>query len=304
VEAFKNLLAALNAEQRGSESVCKCPAHDDSNPSLWLKESNGKILLHCFSGCSQSSVIDALRARGLWSDAEAATRSLPPGIPYFWPPAAVLKAAGKEPSPDNTKSYVAHYPYHAASGEIIGHVVRYEGHGKKDLIPFFKRSGGQWRSGLGMKSGRPLFNLHRLDEHTRLIVVVEGEKCASLLQDYLDRTNWSACVITWPSGASAAGKADWSPVIKVLNDYHEAEIIIWPDKDTPGAAAAKKLVEIIHGQCSSPVSVIDVEQFEGEAEGFDCADWLPGKTYEDFKALKKLVALPDKKKTGNQQNEN
>lgn len=43
-----------------------CPAHDDKNPSLSLRETEGKILFHCFAGCSQSSVLDALQSQGLW----------------------------------------------------------------------------------------------------------------------------------------------------------------------------------------------------------------------------------------------
>ena len=45
-----------------------CPAHDDNSPSLSISDSNGKTLVHCFSGCSQTEVIDALKAKGLWPD--------------------------------------------------------------------------------------------------------------------------------------------------------------------------------------------------------------------------------------------
>jgi hypothetical protein len=47
-----------------------CPAHDpdrtDQTPSLSLSENGGKILVHCFNGCSQEAVITALRERDLW----------------------------------------------------------------------------------------------------------------------------------------------------------------------------------------------------------------------------------------------
>lgn len=44
-----------------------CPAHDDKTPSLRISEStDGRVLVHCFAGCSQKSVIDALRSLGLW----------------------------------------------------------------------------------------------------------------------------------------------------------------------------------------------------------------------------------------------
>ncbi len=49
-------------------SAC-CPAHDDRNPSLSVSESNGKILVKCFAGCTQEEVIGSLRDLGLWHTA-------------------------------------------------------------------------------------------------------------------------------------------------------------------------------------------------------------------------------------------
>ena len=43
-----------------------CPAHDDNNPSLSISQKADRVLVHCWSGCSQSEVIQALRDRGLW----------------------------------------------------------------------------------------------------------------------------------------------------------------------------------------------------------------------------------------------
>ena len=38
-----------------------CPAHDDSSPSLSVTQSSdGKILLHCFAGCSIEEITGAL----------------------------------------------------------------------------------------------------------------------------------------------------------------------------------------------------------------------------------------------------
>lgn len=61
---------ALALEGRRSKAgwVCKCPAHDDRSPSLSLRDDNGRVLVYCFSGCSQVDVIAALRARGLWPE--------------------------------------------------------------------------------------------------------------------------------------------------------------------------------------------------------------------------------------------
>ena len=44
---------------RSSFEAC-CPAHDDSSPSLLISIAHdGRILLHCFSGCSVHEICDA-----------------------------------------------------------------------------------------------------------------------------------------------------------------------------------------------------------------------------------------------------
>jgi len=48
--------------------MARCPSHDDRTPSLSITDRNGKALLHCFAGCEQRAVIEALRARGLWPE--------------------------------------------------------------------------------------------------------------------------------------------------------------------------------------------------------------------------------------------
>ena len=49
--------------------IACCPAHNDRNPSLAVSDVGGKILVKCFSGCDQDSVIGALRDSGLWHTA-------------------------------------------------------------------------------------------------------------------------------------------------------------------------------------------------------------------------------------------
>jgi hypothetical protein len=48
-----------------------CPAHDDKSPSLSITDADDKILVHCFSGCTQDEVLDALRSQGMWHEASA-----------------------------------------------------------------------------------------------------------------------------------------------------------------------------------------------------------------------------------------
>lgn len=46
--------------------IACCPAHDDKSPSLSLTDLGDKVLFHCFAGCSQTEVMEALTARGFW----------------------------------------------------------------------------------------------------------------------------------------------------------------------------------------------------------------------------------------------
>lgn len=41
--------------------VARCPAHDDRGPSLAVRElEDGRVLLHCFAGCSVDEVVGAV----------------------------------------------------------------------------------------------------------------------------------------------------------------------------------------------------------------------------------------------------
>jgi DNA primase len=50
----------------GRHGRCRCPAHDDRTPSLSVSEGpDGRLLTHCFAGCSPERVWRALKDRGL-----------------------------------------------------------------------------------------------------------------------------------------------------------------------------------------------------------------------------------------------
>jgi len=63
----ERLATALHGRRTGAGWVASCPAHDDRDPSLSIQDADdGKVLVHCHSGCLQSRVVTALRSRGLW----------------------------------------------------------------------------------------------------------------------------------------------------------------------------------------------------------------------------------------------
>lgn len=74
-DAALSILTALGGNK--ASGMCRCPAHDDGNPSLSVSERNGKVLFKCFAGCTQDAVLAALRQRGLWPLATARTTKSP-----------------------------------------------------------------------------------------------------------------------------------------------------------------------------------------------------------------------------------
>jgi putative DNA primase/helicase len=57
----ENFLAKLRGVRReGSAWKALCPAHADKNPSLSIRQTDGKTLIHCYAGCSSESVLAAL----------------------------------------------------------------------------------------------------------------------------------------------------------------------------------------------------------------------------------------------------
>ena len=48
----------------GRGGMCRCPAHNDSSPSLSVRVGDTSLLLHCFAGCETADVMRELRRGG------------------------------------------------------------------------------------------------------------------------------------------------------------------------------------------------------------------------------------------------
>ncbi len=63
----EQIAAALDGKKSGNGHwMARCPAHEERTPSFRISDRDGRVLVHCFGGCSKESVIEALRSRGLW----------------------------------------------------------------------------------------------------------------------------------------------------------------------------------------------------------------------------------------------
>jgi putative DNA primase/helicase len=60
------VLAGHKVTARGGNYLVPCPAHDDANPSLSIRDGkHGGIVAYCFAGCPADAVLNALHRRGL-----------------------------------------------------------------------------------------------------------------------------------------------------------------------------------------------------------------------------------------------
>lgn len=62
----ETIAGALGGRKVGQGWTARCPAHDDREPSLSIRDADGKVLVRCHAGCNQRDVIAALKERGLW----------------------------------------------------------------------------------------------------------------------------------------------------------------------------------------------------------------------------------------------
>ena len=256
-----------DGKRKGNEIVFRCPfpekhQHEDRTPSAEFNES--KKTWHCF-GCGSGGDDKSLRA-ALHIDEDSSGSSInkpsvPLGVPKTWQGCPLT----------------AWWVYKDARGSEIGVVARYDKNGKKQVIPFFKRSGGRFGAGAPVSPG-PLFGLDWLAAQPNApVFVVEGEKCAAALQ------RLAAVAVTSQGGSSAADKADWSPL-------RGRTVIVWPDNDEPGAKYASEVRRLVLEAGATEVRQVDVGPLS-LGDGGDVVDWLQLNPGAGLSAIGQLVSL-------------
>lgn len=192
--------------------IALCPAHDDHDPSLSVRQVDGKICLRCFAGCPTSAVVAAL---GLPAVALSTTGTLD---------AAVERTARRLDG-----CVVARWTYADSTGGPVLVVVRFETSDGKSYRPFKLTSDG-WRAG-APPGLLPLYRLPELTDQAR-VYVVEGEKAA----DALWRIGLPATTSAF--GAKSPMKTDWKPLAG-------RDVVILPDNDEAGRRYAARVTQIL-----------------------------------------------------------
>ncbi len=85
-KSFQKVRDRLNADRliardSGDSIQSRCPAHDDSNPSLAVRRIEGQTLIYCHAGCQASEIVAALELQmsDLFDNPIGATYTYPGG---------------------------------------------------------------------------------------------------------------------------------------------------------------------------------------------------------------------------------
>ncbi len=151
--ALADIVTALNGEKSGAGYKCRCPAHPDKQNSLQVTEENGKLLLHCFAGCSYQTIRQKLIDQGLLTPAQRRLSSV-------------------------TQTIEATYRYTDASGRLLFEKLRRP---NKKFVQRKPEGDGWTYKNVTQGITVPLYRLPELLSSTALVCVTEGEKDADNL---------------------------------------------------------------------------------------------------------------------------
>ncbi len=205
-----------------------------------------------------------------------------------WVPILPIPAEAPAPGGMNHVQYgapEAFWEYLDAAGQRLGYVRRYrDSSGGKQIIPltWCRNAVGEckWHA-VAFPVPRPLYGLRELAQQPRLpVLLLEGEKCADAARVLL--ADKFVCV-TWPGGAQAVKKADWSTLAG-------RQVLIWPDcdaqpdkagvikpaSDQPGMKAAEQIAALLltMPEPAAQVRIVEIPEPGAKPSGWDVVDAL------------------------------
>ncbi|MDT8277677.1 DUF927 domain-containing protein [Roseomonas mucosa] len=215
--------------------------------------------------------------------------------PEIWEPQ--FPAPGEPPEAGAIRHFVhghatQRWVYRDAEGRPLFVIARFDlADGRKETLPFtFGRRVWTTKSGnrrdqtaWHFKRPRapvPLYGLDRLAAAPSApVLLVEGEKAADAAALLFP----DMAAVTSQGGSKAASKADWKPLAG-------RDVVIWPDRDDPGAAYADDAARLI--KQAGAASVRQVQVPRDWPEGWDLADPLP-ENVTTTELLELLAGAPD-----------
>lgn len=310
--------SGIALEKSGKDYKGLCPFHSESSPSFTVTPS--KNFYYCFGCGASGSPIDFVQSYEGLSFREAVQRlighvpsvSAPANkpakkvvevkdprqpiipVPSDLESGALTKINRKIDGSWRTIECSRTWSYRDASGQLIGHVCRFDmPGGGKEIIPqtFCMNTetglmSWQW---LSFPSPRPVYGLDKIAANPAAqVLVVEGEKAADAGQALflaagvpLDRV----IVVSWPGGGNAVSKVDWAPL-------YGRKVGLWPDADSkpykaphpqagelmpmlkqPGMVAMLEVFNQLRDHTHEPIKMILPP--DGVPDGWDVADEFP-----------------------------
>ena len=240
-----------NAKQVNGNWLASCPVaghgrgNGDKNPSLSIKEDNGKLLFHCHGGCDQHSVFDAVRERNLLPALQRQEYSL-----------QLIKGELM-----TMPTLEQEWEYKDEAGETLFVKRRFKTNTEKGKTYSLHKVDAAGNRKGSMTGARivpyRLPELINAREAGRAIYLVEGEKAADAL------VSIGAIATT-----SHAGASHWPS--DITQYFTGAVVIVVPDCDAPGWKYAKRVVEAL-----LPVAkAIRVLDFNLPELGDDAYEWV------------------------------
>lgn len=149
--------------------------------------------------------------------------------------------------------------YRTPQGEVIFFVYRFEAPRGKEFRPLTFQS-GRW-TWKGLPGLRPLYNLHLLAGYPEATVIVtEGEKAAEAAAIIFPLPDF--VTTTWPNGAKASEKADFSPLAG-------CKAWLWADNDVEGRTAMDAVTERLKKVGAADVRDIQLSFFNRKPSDLD-----------------------------------
>lgn len=246
-----------SAKKQGRGFVACCPAHDDDSPSLSINEGrDGRIVVHCHTGCTPERIVAAIgltMADLFATGPEASKANGTSGTGNGGPP---------KPTTDRP-SIVATYDYQDADGAVLFQVCRLEPGPNGEKKTFRQRrpdGNGAWIWGIG--EVEPV--VYRLPDVIdalamgRTVHLVEGEKDVETL------TRLGYAATTNPMGA---GK--WRESYSRI--FVGASVVILPDNDDTGRAHAEQVAASLTAAGATTLRVVTLPGLPPKG---DVTDWM------------------------------
>jgi putative DNA primase/helicase len=261
----------------------RCPAHEDSKPSLSIGEgTDGRVLVHCFVGCSFGAIVKNLdlEKTDLFADGKdpkpsrkkpsagskgsnGTSTKKPParskggnGRGYRTPELALawtLKELG-----GGKISKLGPWPYERSSLPTTWSYRIELPDGGKTQRPLHQDAVGGWHLGKAVDSGLPLLYESTLAA-ADVVYVTEGEPCCDLARGL------GLIATTSQGGADAASMSDWS----ALAGKH---VVLLPDFDEPGEKYVGDIAGILTGL--DPKPTVKILRLPVKEQGGDIKEWL------------------------------